>query len=166
MNRLMALPLIPLSTPTLAYGKPAPPPTEASSAPTSPLLSPVGDSPETAVVIKSEHLIGTLPNGAPVVVRLKVEAQGAPSSLSGKGRHFASTGAHNYWPASGTTDGTTASFSGTVTDSNMPFLIGSPVEVVANASTKNITLTFGPLAGGPFAAQTLVFVGKGRVTIE
>ena len=124
------------------------------------------DLPVTTVDIKSEHLTGILPNGVPVVIRLKAEAQGTDAaSLTGSGRHFASTGAHNYWPATGSTDGTTATLSGTVTESNVPFLIGSPVEVVGNASTDAITLNFGPLAGGPFAGQTVVFTGTGKVSI-
>lgn len=120
----------------------------------------------TSVEIKSEHLTGTLPNGVAVVLRLKVEAQGSdPSALIGDGRHFASTGAHNYWPATGFTDGTSVTLSGAVTDSNVPFLLGSPVEVTADASTDAVTLSFGPLTGGPFAGQVLVFSGSGRITI-
>lgn len=120
----------------------------------------------TSVEIKSEHLTGILPNGVAVEVRVKATAQGTdPSSLTGEGRHFASTGAHNYWPATGSTDGTTATLSGAVTESNVAFLIGSPVEVVANATTEVITLTFGPLTGGPFAGRTLLFTGSGQVSI-
>ena len=119
-----------------------------------------------SVSVKSEHLTGVLPNGVAVDVNLKAAAQGThASSLTGDGRHFASTGAHNYWPATGSTDGNMATLSGAVAESNVPFLIGSPVLVVANASTQAITLFFGPLAGGPFAGQTLVFAGAGKVTI-
>lgn len=120
----------------------------------------------TTVDVKSQHLTGTLPNGVAVDVNLKAVAQGNdPSSLTGDGRHFASTGAHSYWPAMGFTDGTNVTLSGTVTESNVSFLIGSPVVVAADASTQAITLSFGPLAGGPFAGQVLVFTGAGKVTI-
>lgn len=120
----------------------------------------------TFVDIKSQHLIGTLPNGVAVDVNVNAQAQGAdPSALIGDGRHFASTGAHSYWPASGSTDGTRVTLSGAVADSNTPFLIGSPVVVEADASTDAITLRFGPLAGGPFAGQTLIFSGTGKATI-
>ena len=120
-----------------------------------------------SVSIKSEHLTGVLPNGLAVDINLKADAEGTdPSSLTGNGRHFASTGAHNYWPATGSMDGTTVTLAGTVTESNVPFLIGSPVVVVADASTEAITLSFGPLAGGPFAGQTLLFTGVGKVIIN
>jgi hypothetical protein len=131
-----------------------------------PVLDLGGNGAGTSVEIKSEHLTGTLPNGVAVDVNLKVDAQGAdPSSLAGNGRHYASTGAHSYWPATGSTDGTTVTLAGAVSESNTAFLIGSPVSVVADASTQAIRLSFGPLAGGPFVNQTLVFSGLGRVTI-
>jgi hypothetical protein len=121
----------------------------------------------TTVDIKSEHLSGILPNGVPVDVNVKVTAQGADAStLTGEGRHFASTGAHSYWPAAGSTDGVTATLTGNVTESNVAFLLGSPVTVVGNASSGAITMNFGPLTGGPFAGQTLVFTGSGTVNIE
>jgi hypothetical protein len=119
------------------------------------------------VSVKSEDLTGPLPNGLIPSINLKAEVEGAnPSSLTGEGRHFASTGSHNYWPASGVLNGTVVTLSGTVNDSNVSYLIGSPVEVVADSATEEITLTFGPLPGGPFVGATLVFTGTGRVKIS
>jgi hypothetical protein len=70
--------------------------------------------PTVSVEIKSEHLTGLLPIGLLVDVNVKVTAEGSDaSSLIGEGRHFASTGAHNYWPATGFTDGVVASLGGT-----------------------------------------------------
>jgi hypothetical protein len=122
---------------------------------------------EVSVVVKAEHLTGTLPNGVEAEVRLKAELQGEdPASLTGEGRHFASTGAHNYWPATGSLSGATVTMSGTVTESNVAYLIGSPLQVTANVETQQITLNFGPLVGGPFAGQTLTFSGTGRLAIN
>lgn len=130
------------------------------------LADPLSSKAGTSVEVKSEHLTGTLPIGLVVDVNLKVDAEGeTPGSLSGPGRHFASTGAHNYWTASGSTDGTTITLGGSVNESNTAFLIGSPVSVTADVVTQAITLTFGPLAGGPFAGQILVFTGSGNVSI-
>jgi hypothetical protein len=120
-----------------------------------------------AVEIQAEHLTGLRPDGTTVEFRIKVEAEGADaSSLVGEGRHFGSAGAHNYWPATGSIDGTVITLGGVVMDSNNPALIGSPVEVEADSSTGTTTLTFGPLAGGPFAGQTIVAEGAGRVSIK
>jgi hypothetical protein len=118
------------------------------------------------VEVQAEDLSGLRPNGTTVVFRVKVAAQGADaSSLVGEGRHYGSNQAHNYWPAKGSIDGNVVTLAGVVSDGNTAFLIGSPVEVVADASTGSMTLTFGPLAGGPFAGQTIVATGTGRVKI-
>jgi hypothetical protein len=123
---------------------------------------------ETFVSVKSEALIGSLPTGQLANVNLFVQVEGSdPSTLTGEGRHFASTGAHNYWPCTGSTDGSSVVLSGVVTDANFNgILIGSPVAVQADASTGAITLVFGPLTGGPYVGQTLVFSGTGQVKIS
>lgn len=98
---------------------------------------------------------------------MKVVAEGEDaSSLVGDGRHFGSGGAHNYWLASGSIDGNVVTLAGVVADSNRAFLIGSPVEIQADSATGAMTLTFGPLAGGPFAGATIVADGVGRVKIR
>ena len=119
------------------------------------------------VEIQAQDLTGVLPNGVVATVRVKAAAQGdAPSSLVGEGRHFASTGAHNYWPATGSIAGDVVTLGGDVSDSDVPNLIGSPVEVEAHSTTGATTLTFGPLEGGPFVGQTIVFTGVGTVKIR
>jgi hypothetical protein len=130
------------------------------------LLDTSGNTAGTSVEVKSEHLTGTLPNGGVVDINLKAGAQGTePGSLTGDGRHFSSTGAHNYWPATGSTNGISITLSGAVTETNVAFLMASPVLVAADASTQVITLYFGPLSGGPFAGHTMVLTGTGKVTI-
>jgi len=120
-----------------------------------------------AVVVKAEHLTGLRPDGSTVEFMVKVVAEGADaSSLVGEGRHFGSGGALNYWPATGSIDGSVVTLGGVVTDSNTPFLIGSPVDVEADSSTGATTLTFGPLAGGRFAGETIVADGVGMVSIK
>jgi hypothetical protein len=102
-----------------------------------------------------------------LIFQVKVVAQGDDaSSLAGEGRLFGSGGAHNYWPAVGSIDGDVVTLGGVVEDSNAADLIGSPVEIEANSSTGAMTLTFGPLAGGPFAGQTIVADGVGTVKIK
>lgn len=66
---------------------------------------------------------------------------------------------------SGSTDGTTVSLSGHVANSLAPGLIGSPVSLAATAPGA-ISITFGPIVGGPFAGQTHTFVGSGNVVIN
>jgi hypothetical protein len=150
MNRSLLLALVLLASFSFASGMP---------------VETVNDD-EVAVSVASEHLTGILPNGESVEVRLKAELEGDPSFLIGQGRHFASSGAHNYWPATGSMTGTVVTLSGTVTGSNVAFLIGSPVEVEADSATGQIALNFGPLAGGPFAGRILGFTGTGRVEIK
>ena len=52
---------------------------------------------------------------------------------------------------------------GVTTDSNNSELIGSPVNLVGDASSGSITLAFGPLTAGHFAGQTIVGTGVGTV---
>jgi hypothetical protein len=119
------------------------------------------------VEVQSDDLTGLRPNGTTVVFQAKVVAEGEDaSSLVGDGRHFGSGGAHNYWPATGSIDGNVVTLAGVVADSNAAFLIGSPVEIQADSSSGAMTLTFGPLAGGPFAGATIVADGAGRVKIR
>jgi hypothetical protein len=108
-----------------------------------------------------------LPDGRVVTLDVKVTAQGDTASLLvGQGRHFASVGPKNYWPATGSIDGNVVTLGGVVSDSNTDFLIGSPVVVEADSTTGAMTVRFGPLAGGPFVGQTLVHTGVGTVTIK
>jgi hypothetical protein len=119
------------------------------------------------VEIQAQDLTGVLPNGVVVTIRVKVVAKGdAPSSLVGEGRHFTSSGARSYWPATGFIDGDVVTLGGVVSDSNTRFLVGSPVEVEADSTTGAMTFRLGPQAGGPFVGQTIVFTGVGTVKIK
>jgi hypothetical protein len=120
-----------------------------------------------AVEIQAGSLTGLRPDGSTVVFKIKVVAHGDDaSSLMGEGRHFGSGGAHNYWPAAGSIVGDLVTLSGVVTESNNPNLVGSPVEIQAAASTGTMTLTFGPLAGPPYAGRTIIAHGMGSVSIK
>jgi hypothetical protein len=55
--------------------------------------------------------------------------------------------------------------SGEVTKSTSPPIVGSGVRIDADTTTGDVTFTLGPLAGGPFAGQTFVFVGSGTVVV-
>lgn len=165
MYRSLTVLTVLLSAASLACSRTSTEPSWRAVMSSSVLRNSVGGTPVTTVEIKSENLAGTLPNGVVRTLVLKAQVQGTdPSSLAGEGRHFAITGAHHYWNAAGATDGTSATLTGIVTESTGPFL-GSPVQVVGNASTGAVSLTFGPLVGGPFAGQTLFFTGTGRVTV-
>jgi hypothetical protein len=121
-----------------------------------------------AVEIQSEDVTGLRPNGTTVIFHIKATAQGGDaSSLVGEGRHFGSGGAHNYWPATGSIDGSVVTLAGVVADSNNPALVGVPVELRGNSSTGAINLDFGPLPEGPpYNGQTIFAEGFGRVKIK
>jgi len=82
-------------------------------------------------------------------VTVRAHASGTPSSLSGGGTDSpppnSSTGnpAVCQFPLGGSTDGTTVTLSGTVTQSSTPSAIGTPVVITADASTGAITFNFG-----------------------
>jgi hypothetical protein len=119
------------------------------------------------VEIQAQDLTGLRPNGTTVIFQVKAVVQGSNvSSLTGEVRQFGSGGAHSYWPATGSIAGSLVTLGGVVADSNAPLLIGSPVKLEADSSTGAMTLTFGPLAGGPFAGQTIVADGFGSVKVK
>jgi hypothetical protein len=120
-----------------------------------------------AVEVQADNLTGLRPNGTTVVFHLQATAAGPnPSSLHGAARQVGSGGALSYWPATGSVDGNIIALAGVVAGSNASFLVGSPMELEADSSTGAMTLTFGPLAGGPFAGQTIVAQGVGSVSIR
>ncbi len=120
-----------------------------------------------AVEIKAEHLSGTRPDGTTVTFRTNVDAEGSDaSSLVGRGRQFGSGGVHSYYPATGSVAGNVVTLAGVVDECNEEVLVGSPVQIVGDASSGAITLTFGPLAGGHFAGHTIAAQGAGQVTIK
>jgi hypothetical protein len=123
-------------------------------------------TPAVGVTIQAEHLTGLRPDGSTVVIRTKVVVEGADaSSLVGDGRHFGSGGFHGYYPMTGSIDGNVVTVAGVVADGNNPDYLGSPVEIEADIASGVMTLTFGPLTGGPFAGGTVVVHGVGRVSI-
>ena len=124
-------------------------------------------TPPVVVEVKSGQLTGIRPDGSPVAIRTKAVATGADlSSLSGDGRHLGSGGVHAYWPVTGFVDGDVVTLRGVVTEVNNPDYLGSPIEIVGDASTGMVTLRFGPLAGGRFAGHTIVTEGPGQVSIK
>jgi hypothetical protein len=127
-----------------------------------PATSPVGAE------IKSDYLTGFRPNGTPVDFTLKFTALGeTTSSLTGAGRHTGSGGVEAEWSViGGFISGDVVTLSGVITAINNPALLGSLGTVVGNASTDAITFYLGPLAGGPFAGQTIVGEGSGNVKIR
>ena len=154
MNRVLAFTLVLFVSFSFGF---------ASSAQASPLPARAENAEKIVVVVESEHLT----DNHDVGVRLKVELQGDdPSSLIGEGRAFCSCGPHNYFPATGSINGAVVTLSGIFTDSSQPFLIGSPVTVVADSTTGQITFTFGPYAGGPFVGQIGTWTGTGKVKIK
>jgi hypothetical protein len=118
--------------------------------------------------IKSDYLTGFRPNGTPVDFALKFTALGeTTSSLAGAGRHTGSGGVAAEWSVTGGfISGDVVTLSGVITTINNPALLGSLGTVVGNASTGAITFYLGPLAGGPFAGQTIVGEGFGNVKIR
>jgi hypothetical protein len=127
-----------------------------------PATAPVG------VEIKSDYLTGFRPNGTPVDFTLKFTALGeTTSSLAGEGRHTGSGGVKAKWSITGGfISGDVVTLSGVITEINNPALLGSLGTVSANASTGAITFDLGPLAGGPFAGQTILGEGFGNVKIR
>ena len=73
---------------------------------------------------------------------------------------------HAYWPVTGSAAGDVVTLAGVVTEVNNPVYVGSPIEIVGNASTGMVTLRFGPLPGGRFAGHTIVAEGPGQVSIK
>jgi len=120
------------------------------------------------VQVKSEwDVTGLRPNGTTVNFLLKAVADGSdPSTLIAGGRIEGSNRAISEWSGTGAISGDVVTLTGVVTDSNASFLIGSPVKLVADASTNFVTFVFGPLAGGPFAGKTINAEGPARVTIR
>jgi hypothetical protein len=118
--------------------------------------------------IKSDYLTGLRPNGTPVDVALKFTALGeTTSSLAGEGRHTGSGGIDAKWSVTGGfISGDVVTLSGVITEINNPALLGSLGTVAGDASAGAITFYLGPLAGGPFAGQTIVGEGFGKVKIR
>ena len=106
-------------------------------------------------------------SGSSGTVALEATAKGTTSSLVGRGAgvhiNFASEAR---FTLTGSISGSVVTLTGAVTQSGFAALIGTPVSIVADASTGTITHIFGPIAGGPLAGVTLTFTGTGTVVIN
>ncbi len=99
----------------------------------------------TTVTISGQVSIGTF------TVTVRAHASGTASSLSGGGTDSPPPAASPHgnpgvcqFPLAGSTDGTTVTLSGTVTQSSIHSLIGLPVTITADTSTGFITFHIGP----------------------
>jgi hypothetical protein len=119
------------------------------------------------VAVKSEWtVVGLRPDGTTVTFLLKAIGEGSdPSSLAAGGRIEGSNGAISEWSGTCTVSGDVVTLIGSITDSNNALLVGSAIELIGDASTNDVTFVFGPLAGGPFAGQTIDAAGPGKVAI-
>jgi hypothetical protein len=105
-------------------------------------------------------------SGATGVVKLGGSVRGTPQELSGTvGSVHVSFGSPATFDLQGSLSGDVVTLSGTVTQAAAKFLIGTPVTLIANASTGQIDLVFGPIPSGPLAGETLTFSGTGQVII-
>ncbi|MGI0020798.1 MAG: hypothetical protein ACREAY_10045, partial [Nitrososphaera sp.] len=100
------------------------------------------------------HINGQVSTESGDTLTLQAHAKGSsPSSLSGKGLDSTF---HGGSPPPGTCtfaltgsisdDGSIITLSGAVTQSSNAALVGTPVEIIADASTGEITFIFGPVA--------------------
>ena len=115
------------------------------------------------------HLVGDATGFLPAPcnctagIVIAVHARGRDDSLEGAGTTHATTGATNLFELTGSVTGPILILSGTIIHSTVPPIEGSPVEIEANTTTGAFRFTLGPLAGGAFVGQTLVFEGRGNV---
>lgn len=109
----------------------------------------------------------------PVVVVVSANASaGAGEQLQGRGDHTGRAFGREfiessvYQLGSGGTVGGSVVLAGTIVESTAPPLIGASVKIVAETATGAIELTISAIERGPFAGQTLRFVGSGSVVVE
>ncbi len=100
-----------------------------------------------------------------VEVTIAANARGSAASLEGLGTNHASTGATNHFTLSGSTTGSLVTLSGIIVKSTFPPMVGSPVTITGDLETGGLTFTLGPIAGGPFKDETVVFAGSGTVVV-
>jgi Flp pilus assembly protein TadG len=133
------------------------------------VLMPV--SPVSAEPMITAHVAGKATGVLPapcncnVEVTIAANARGSAASLEGSGTNHASTGATNHFTLTGSTTGSLLYLSGNIVKSNFPPLVGTPVTITANVESGTLTFTLGPIAGGTFEGQTVVFAGSGTVVI-
>ena len=116
-----------------------------------------------SVFISAEHLDGIRPDGAPLKLRLNIEAHGNDASfLAATGKAVGNPGAHVTWSMTGSmTDEGVVTLTGVVTEANPPALIGMTGVLVANAATGTATITW-TIGSGPSGTAS----GEAKVTIR
>jgi len=115
-----------------------------------------------SVFINAEHLDGIRPDGAPLKLRLNIEAHGNDASfLAATGKAVGNPGAHVTWSMTGSMTGDVLTLTGVVTDANPPALIGMTGLLVANAATGTATITW-TIGSGPSGTAS----GDAKVTIR
>lgn len=128
-------------------------------------------SPASAEQMITAHVAGKAagflpaPCNCDVGVTIAANVRGSAASLEGTGTNHASTGVTNHFTLSGSTTDSLVSLSGTIVKSTFPPMVGSPVTITTNVETGDLEFTLGPIAGGPFAGQTVHFVGSGTVVV-
>lgn len=110
-------------------------------------------------------IAGTL-TGPSGVAKLGVSVRGTADHLSGTG------GSAHVTPASpatftfdGNLDGAVVTLHGEVVHAAFEFLVGTPVTLTADASTRRIDMSVGPIPSGPSAGKILTFTGTGKVSL-
>ena len=118
-----------------------------------------------SVFIKAEHLEGTRPDGAPLSLRLNVDAHGTASALTATGKAKGNPGAHVEWLFTGSMTGDVLTFTGVVTDALPDSLIGMLGELEVNAATGTATISWW-VTSGPFAYVRGTASGEANVDIR
>ena len=119
-----------------------------------------------SVSIKAEHLDGTRPDGAPLRLKLNIDAHGDDASaLTATGKAVGHPGAHVEWSMTGSMTGDVLTFTGVVTDALPPSLIGMQGWLVVNAATGTATISWW-VTSGPFAYQPGIASGEAKVDIR
>ena len=119
-----------------------------------------------SVFIKAEHLNGTRPDGAPLSLRLNIDAHGDDASaLTATGKAVGNPGAHVEWSMTGSMTGDVLTFTGVVTDALPPALIGMLGWLEVNAATGTATISWW-VTSGPFAYVPGIASGEAKVDIR
>lgn len=119
-----------------------------------------------SVFIKAEHLDGTRPDGAPLKLRLDIDAHGNDASaLVATGKAHGNPGAHVDWSMTGSMTGDVLRLTGAVTKANPPSLIGMQGWLDVNVVTGTATISWW-VTSGPFANVPGIASGEAKVTIR
>ncbi|HSK96257.1 MAG TPA: hypothetical protein VK891_06535 [Euzebyales bacterium] len=99
--------------------------------------------------------------------KVGVSVRGTAAHLSGSGgsAHVA-LAAPATFAFTGALDGSVVTLRGHVVHAGVESLEGTPVTLTADVATRAITMTVGPIPGGPHAGQVLDFSGTGQITMD